>query len=167
MNQMLNLQYHCIFCIMWRHIKAFTNCFHRKSVCPVIWRVTGKEKSTRFLETVILCEVFLGNFKRKLGSSFCYHTTSVHTCFCVGICFIFRFVCLTDCFCAMLFSVSHLSTVHSNIVCCLCYMPCVYLKCFMFTLRLLSFISQNSLDSSLSDLLFLWSKDFCDLHILV
>ena len=37
MNKTLSLQYHGIFCIISRHIKVFTKCFHGKSVCPVIW----------------------------------------------------------------------------------------------------------------------------------
>ena len=127
MNETLNLQHHGIFCVIWRPVKVFTKCFHGKSVCPVIWRATGKEKPARFLETVILCEAFRGNFKRKLGSSLCSHTISVRTCFCVCICLIFRFTYLANyCLCAMLFSVSHLSIV--NIFCCLCYMPGAYLK---------------------------------------
>ena len=108
--------------------------FHRKSVCPVICWATGKDKPSRFLETVILCEAFPGNFKRKIGSSPYYHTISVRTCSCVCICLIFRFAYLAYyCFCAMLFSVSHLSIV--NIFCCLCYMPGVYLKSAMLCLR--------------------------------
>ena len=81
-------------------------------------------------------------------------------CFCVSICLIFRFAYLAYCFCAMLFSVSHSSTV--NIICCLCYMPGVYLKSPMLCLHFLfvSFILQNSLDSSVSDLRFLWLNDF-------
>ena len=126
-DKTLNLQYHGIFSIMWRYVKVFMKCFPGKFVCPVIWRPTGKEKPARFLETVILCEAFRRNFKRKFGSSPCYHTISVRTCFCVCICLIIQFAYLAYCcFCAMLFSVSHLSTV--NIFCCLCYIPVVYLK---------------------------------------
>ena len=40
MNKTLNLQYHGIFCIIWRHIKVFTKCFDGKLVCPVIWWAT-------------------------------------------------------------------------------------------------------------------------------
>ena len=134
MNKTLNLQYHGIFWIIWRHIKVFTKCFYGKLVCPVIWWATGKERPARFLETVILCEAFRGNFKMKVGSSLCYHTISVRTCLCVCICFIFWFAYLAYyCFCAVLFSVSHLSIV--NIFCCLRYMPVVYLKCPMLCLR--------------------------------
>ena len=110
----------------------------------------GKEKPARFLETVTLCEAFRGNFQRKLGSSLCYHTISVRTCFCVCIYLIFRFAYLAYCLCAILFSVSHSSIM--NIFCCLYYMPGVYLKSPMLCLRcLLSFTLQNSLDSSVSD----------------
>ena len=134
MNETLNLQYHGIFCIIWRHIKVFTRSFHEKFVCPVILWATGKEKPCRFLETVILCEALRGNFKRKVGSSLYYHTISVRTCSCVCICLIFRFAYLAYyCFCAMLFLVSHLSIV--NISCCLCYMPGVYLKSPILCLR--------------------------------
>ena len=77
MNKTLNLPYHGIFCIIWHHIKVFTRSFHWKSMCPVIWRATRKEKPSRSLETVILCEVFCGNFKRKVSSSLYYHTISV------------------------------------------------------------------------------------------
>ena len=112
MIKTLNVQYYGIFCIIWLHIKVFTKCFHGKSVCPVIWWGTKKEKPARFLETVILCEAFRENFKKKVGSSLCYHTISVHTGFCVSICLIFRFAYLVYyCFCAMLFSVSHLRIV--------------------------------------------------------
>ena len=44
MNKKLNLQYHGIFRIIWRHIKVSTRSFHGKSVCPVIWWATGEEK---------------------------------------------------------------------------------------------------------------------------
>ena len=109
MDKTLNLQYHGIFCKIWPYIKFFTKCFHGKSVFPVIWWATGKEKPVRFLEAVILCEAFCENFKRKLGSILCYHTISVRTSFCVCICLIFQFVYLAYyCFCAILFSVSHL-----------------------------------------------------------
>ena len=133
-NKKLNLQCHWIFCIIWRHVTVFTKWFKGKFVCPVIWWATGKEKPPRFLETVILCEVFRGNFKRKLGFSLCYHTISVRTCFYVCICLIFRFAYLAYyCFCALLFLVSHLSIV--NIFCCLSCMPDVYLKSPMLCLR--------------------------------
>ena len=100
---------HGIFCITWRHIKVFAKCFHGKSVCWVIWWATRKGKPARFLEIlVILYEAFRRNFWGKLDSSFCYHTISVRNCFCVCICWIFRFAYLAYyCFCAMLFSVSH------------------------------------------------------------
>ena len=130
----MNLQYHGIFCIIWRHVKVSTKRFQGKSVCPVIWWATGKEKPARFLETVILCDAILENFKRKVGSSLCYHTTSMRNCFCVCICLIFRFAYLEYyCFCAMLISISHLCIV--NIFCCLCCMPCVYLRSLMLCLR--------------------------------
>ena len=61
-NKTLNLQYHGIFCIIWRHIKVFAKYFHGKWVCPVIWWATGKVKPARFLKTVILCKTFRGNF---------------------------------------------------------------------------------------------------------
>ena len=109
-------------------------CFHGKSVFPVIWRAARKKKPARFLETVILCEVFRGNFKRKLASNLCCYMISVHTCFCVCICLIFSYAYLACyCFCAMQFSVSHLSTV--NIFCWWCYMPGIYLKFPMLCLR--------------------------------
>ena len=134
MNKKLNLKYHGIFCMIWHHINFFTKCFHGESVCPVIWWATGKEKQARFLRTVILCETFRRNFKRKVGYSLCYHAILVHTCFCVCICLIFRFVYLACyCFCTILFSVFHLSIV--SIFCCLCYMPVVYLKSPMLCLR--------------------------------
>ena len=99
----------------------------------------GKEKPARFLETVTLCEAFRGNFQRKLGSSLCYHTISVRTCFCVCIQLIFRFAYLAYyCFYTMLFSVSHLSIV--NIFCCLCYVPGVYLKFPMLCLRCVCYL---------------------------
>ena len=86
-----------------------------------------KEEPGRFLVTVILCEVFRGNFKRKVGSNLCCHTISVYTHFCVCICVIFQFAYLASClYCEMLFSVSHFSLV--NISCCYCYMPGVCLK---------------------------------------
>ena len=133
MNKTLNSQYHGIICIIWGHIKIFTKCFHGKSVCPVIWSATGKEKPARFLETVILGEAFRGNFKRKLSSSLCYHTISVRTCNYVCICLIFRFAYLACyCLCAMLFSVSDLSTMN---IYCLRYIPGVYLKSSMLSLR--------------------------------
>ena len=79
-------------------------------------------------------KAFRVNFKRKIGSSLCYHTISVHTCFCVCIYLIFRFAYLAYCcLCAILFSVSHSSIM--NIFCCLCYMPGVYLKSPMLCLR--------------------------------
>ena len=97
----------------------------QKSVCPVVCWATGKVKPAKFLEIVIFCQVFCGNFKRKLDSSLCYHKISVRTCFSVCISLIFRFA---YCFCAMLLSVSHLNTV--NIFCSLCYIPDVV--CFRF-----------------------------------
>ena len=110
-----------------RQVKVFTKSFREKSFSPVICWATGKEKPARFLKTVILCEAFRGSFKRKLGSSLCYHRISAHACFCIWICLIFRFAHLAYyCFCAMLFSVSHLGRV--NIFCCLYYMPCIYLN---------------------------------------
>ena len=97
----------------------------------VIYR---KGKPARFLETVILCEAFHGNFLEETGSSRCYHTISVYTCFCVCIYLIFLFDYLAYCcLYAILFSVSHSSI--KNIFCCLCYMPGVYLKSPMLCLR--------------------------------
>ena len=131
---MLNLQYHGIFCIIWRHVKIFTKWFHGKTVRVVTWWITEKEKPSWFLKTVILCEAFLGIFKKKLGSSLCYHTISMRTCFFVCICLKFQFAYLKYyCFCAMLFLVSHLSIV--NIFCCLCYRPSAYRKSPMLCLR--------------------------------
>ena len=93
-----------------------------------------EREASQIPETVILCEAFLGNFKRKVGSSLCCHTISVRICFCVCICLLFQFPYLAYyCFCAILFSVSHLSIV--NIFCCLCYMPRVYLKSSILSLR--------------------------------
>ena len=87
----------------------------------------GKGKQARFLETVILCEAFRGNFWTKLSSSLYSHTISVHTCFCVCIYLIFRFAYLEYyCFCAVLFSVSHSSIV--NIFYYLCY---IYIYIYM------------------------------------
>ena len=130
-------------------------------MCRVIWWATRKGKPARFLERVVLYEAFRRNVLGKLDSSLCYHTISLRNCFCVCICWIFRFAYLAYyCFCAILFSVSHLSIV--NIFCCLCYMPGVYLESPMLCLRcvFLSFILQNSLDSSVSDLRLLWLNDF-------
>ena len=39
-NETLN--YHGIFCIIWRHIKVFAKCFHGKSVSALIWWTTTK-----------------------------------------------------------------------------------------------------------------------------
>ena len=134
MNKMLNFQCHGIFCIISGHTKVFMRSFHEKPVSPVIWWSTAKEKPSKFLETVILGGSLRGNFNRKVGSSLYYHANSVHTCSCVCICLILQFAYLTYyCFCAMLFLVSYLSIV--NIICCLCYMPGVYLKSPMFCLR--------------------------------
>ena len=80
--------------IIWPHVKVFIKWFQGKSVCPVIWSATEKEKPARFLGTVILYEVFCRNIKRKLGSRLCYHSISLHNCFCVCICLIFRFTYL-------------------------------------------------------------------------
>ena len=138
-NLILILQYHGIFCIIWCYIKVFTRSFYGKSACPVIWWATGKEKPSRFLETVILCEVICGNFKRKVRSSRYYHAISVHTCSCVCICLIFRFAYLAYyCLSAMLFLDSHLSIV--NISCWLCYMPGVYLTSPMLCLCCVYFL---------------------------
>ena len=135
MIKTLNVQYHGIFCIMWLHIKVFTKCFRVKSVCPVIWWGTKKEKSTRFQETVILCEAFRENFKKKVGSSLCYHMISVHTGFCVSICLIFRFAYLVYyCFCAIRFSVSHLSIVFKwDTDCVICLLSTWSLQCYVCT----------------------------------
>ena len=115
---------HCLFWFIWKYVsnKKTTDSelkVSRKSVFPVIWWATGKEKPVRFLETVILCEAFCENFKRKLGSILCYHTISVRTSFCVCICLIFQFVYLAYyCFCAMLFSVSHLMSLWASFAAC-------------------------------------------------
>ena len=120
-----------------------------------------KGKPARFLETVILWEAFHWNFLRKLSSSLCYHTISVRTCFCVCIYLIFRFAYLAYyCLCAMLFS--SFSFKHSEHL----FLLVLYAWCLpkifhvMFALCLLSFILENSLDSSVSDLRFLWFNDF-------
>ena len=117
----------------------------------------GKGKPAIFLETVILFESFCGNFQRKLGPSLCYHTISVHTCFCVCIYLIFRFAYLAYyCLCAILFSVFHSSIM--NIFCCLYYMPGIYLKSPMLCLRCvcyLLFSKTRQILSSVSDLQFL------------
>ena len=143
-------------------------CFHGKSVCPVIWWATGKEKPARFLETMTLCETFCRNFKRKVGSSLYYHTISVRTCFCACICLIFRFAYLSDyCLCGILFSVFHFSMV--NIFCGLCYMTVVCLKSTMLCLRCVycflfcktSYIAQYLICG------FCGWMIFCDLRILV
>ena len=130
-------------------------------MCPVIWWASRKEKTARFLETVILCEAFRGNFKRKLGSSLCYHTISVLTCLCACISLIFRFFYLAYyCIHAMLFSVSHLSN-SEHLLLLVLYAWCLpKISHVMFLLRLLSFIFQNSLDSSVSDLRFLRLNNF-------
>ena len=121
----------------------------------------GKGKPARFLETVTLCEAFRGNFRRT-GSSLCYHTISVHTCFCVCIYLIFRFAYLAYCLCAILFSVSHSSIM--NIFCCLCYMPSGYLKCLMFALCFLSFILHIMQEFNI---LFIWLKITAAMYIYV
>ena len=134
MNKTLNLQYHGIFWIIWRHIKRFCEMLSQEISVSSNLVSYRKGKPARFLETVILCEAFHWNLLRKLSSSLCYHTISVRTCFCVCIYLIFRFAYLAYyCLCAMLFSVSHSSIV--NIFCCLCYMPGVYLKSPMLCLR--------------------------------
>ena len=168
MNKTLNLHYHCIFCIIWRHVKVFTKSFHGKSVCPIIWWDTGKEKPPRFLETVILRGAFCGYCKRKFGFSLCYHTISVRTCLYVCICLAFRFAYLAYyCFCALLFSVSHLSVV--NIFCCLCCMPGVCLKSPMLCLPCFYcflFFKTRLIPQYLTCGFCGWSI-FCDLYILV
>ena len=138
MNKTLNLQHHSISWIIWRHIKGFTKCFHRKSVCPVTWWATGNEKPARFLETVTLYEAFRGIFKGKLDSSICCHTMSVRTCFRVCICVFYVCICRLGYlayhfFCKMLFLFPHLNIV--NIFCYLNYVPAVYLKSCMLCLR--------------------------------
>ena len=168
MNKTLNLQYHCIFSIIWRHIKVYTKWFHGTSMCLIIWWATGNDKPARFLETVYLCQAFHGNFKRKVNFSPCYHTISVRTCFCVCICLMFRFASLAYyCFCAMLFSVSHLSIV--NIFCCLCYMPGAYLKSPMLCLRCVYclLISKTRYIAQYLTCGFCGWTIFCDLQILV
>ena len=133
-NKTLKLTIPWYLCMIWRHLKVFTKCFLEKLTCPVIWWATRKENPARFLEAAILCEEFCGNFKRKLSSSPCYHMISVRSCFCVCICLMFWCIYLAyGSFCAMLFSVFHLSKV--NIFCCLYYVPGVYLKCPMLCLR--------------------------------
>ena len=69
---------------------------------------------------------------KKTGSSLCYHTISVRTCFCACICLILLLAYLAYyCFWAMLISVSHSSIV--NTLCCLFYVPGVYLKpCYVW-----------------------------------
>ena len=132
----------------------------KESVCPILWWATGKDQPAGFLETVALCEGICGNLKRKLSSSFYHHTISVHAFFCVCICLIFYFAYLAFCcFCAMLFSVSHLSIV--SIFCFLYFMPGVYLKSPMWCLRCVycfTFSKIRSL-SSVSDLRFLCLND--------
>ena len=127
----------------------------------VILQATGKDEPARSLEKVILCEAFCGNYKRKLGSSLCLHTISVRNCLCVCICLIFWFAYLAYYYsCAMILSVFHLS-IGEHLLLLVFYAWCLpKISHDMFALRLLSFIFQNSLHSSVSDLRFLWLNDF-------
>ena len=123
-------------------------------------RVLSNQVSYPEREYVILCAVH-GNFKRKLGSSLCYHMRSLRTCFRVCICLIFAFAYLAFyCFCAMLFSVSHFK--HSEHLLLLLLYAWRLPKIFhvIFALCLLSFIFQNSLHNSVSELRFLPLNEF-------
>ena len=57
MSKTLNLQFHGIFCIIWRHVKILSKCFDEKAVCPVIWWTIGKEKPD-FVYRKIFKQVF-------------------------------------------------------------------------------------------------------------
>ena len=110
----------------------------------------GKGNPARFLETVILCEAFRGNL--ETGSSLCYHTISVHTCFCVCIYFCLFSILLSLCNTIFSFSFKH----NEHLLLLVLYAWCLpKISHVMFVLCLLSFILQNSLDSSVSDLRFL------------
>ena len=128
-------------------------------MCSVIQLTTGKEKPARFLETVILWEEFCGNFKRKLNSSLCCHAISVRTCFRVSMFNIS--VCLFSILLFLCNAIFSSSFKHSEYLL-LFVLYAWYLSkisCVMFALHLLSFIFQNLLDSSVSDLRFLWLND--------
>ena len=57
MSKTLNLQFHGIFCIIWRHVKILSKCFDEKALCPVIWWTIGKEKPD-FVYREIFKQVF-------------------------------------------------------------------------------------------------------------
>ena len=95
-------------------------------------------------------EAFRKSFKWKLCSSLFFHMISVRTCFCFCICLIFRFAYLVYyCFCEILFLISHLS---KGIF--------LLLVLHVWLLRLLSFIFQNLINSSVFELRFLRLNDF-------
>ena len=101
-------------------------------------------KPARFLERIILYEAFRRNFWGKLDSSLCYHTISVRNCWIFSV---------------SIFSFSFKHSEHLLLLVLYAWrLPRI--SYVMFALRLLSFILQNSLDSSVSDLRFLWLNDF-------
>ena len=130
-------------------------------------RVSSNQVSYPEREYVILCAVH-GTFKRKLGSSLCYHMRSLRTCFCVCICLIFAFAYLAFyCFCAMLFSVSHFKHSEHFLLLLLyawrlpktsmLYLRCVYCLLFSKTRYITQYLNCG----------FCRWTNFCDLHILV
>ena len=119
------------------------------------------EKSSRFLETVNFCKAFRRNFKRKLCSSLFNHIISVRSCFCACICSIFCFTYLAYCcfLCNAVFKFSFRLREHLLLLALYpWHLP--QISHVLFALRLLCFIFQNWLDSSVSDLPFLWLSDF-------
>ena len=130
-----------------------------------IWWTTRKEKPARFLETVILCEAFHGNFKRKLSSALWDHIILVHSCFlCLHLLNIS--VCLLSILsflCNAIFSFSFKYSEEHLLLLVLLYAWCLSkISHVIFALRLLSFIFPNLLDSSVSDLRFVsMVEQFC------
>ena len=150
----LNLQCCGIFCIAWHHFNVFMKCFHGKLVCLVIWWAPGKEKSAGFLEIVVFCEAFHGNFKRELCfiESVTSYDISTYLLLCLHLFNIsVRLFSLLLFLCNAIFSFSFKHNEH--LLRLVLYAWCLpKISHVMFALRVLSFIFQNSPSSSVSDL---------------
>ena len=154
MNKTLNLQYHGIFCIIWRHIKVFARCLHGKSMCPVIWWATGRESLPDSWKQWFCVKRFVESFRGNLALVSAYLFLCLHL-FNISV----RLFSILLSLCNAIFSFSFKHSEHLLLL--VLYAWCLpKISHVMFALCLLSFTLQNLLDSSVSDLRFLWLNDF-------
>ena len=120
-----------------------------------------EREANRFLETVTLCEAFCGNIKKKFSfQSLLSYDISAYLFFCLQLLNIsISLFSMLLFLCSAIFSLSFKHSEHHLLL--VLYVWCIPKVPHIITaLRLLSFIFQDSLDSSIADLRFLRLNKF-------